>query len=51
LVTVRDLQTVLGKPLAPPAPSGVAARAVLDQMYEAGLLIGLQLISVAKKAP
>jgi hypothetical protein len=51
LVSVQDLQTVLGKPLAPPAPSGVAARAVLDQMYEAGLLTGLQLITVAKEGP
>ena len=51
LVSVQDLQTVLGKPLAPPAPSGVAARAVLDQMYEAGLLAGLQLITVPKKGP
>lgn len=45
LVSTEDLHKVLGTPLAPPAPSGPAARAQLDQMYEASLRVALQLIS------
>ncbi len=45
LVSTQDLQHVLDRPLAPPAPSGPAPRAMLDQLYEAGLKTGLQLIT------
>ncbi len=45
LVSTQDLQHVLDTPLAPPAPSGPAPRAMLDQLYEAGLKTGLQLIT------
>ena len=46
LVSTEDLQKVLGQPMAPPAPSGPAARAQLDLMYEASLRVALQLITV-----
>jgi hypothetical protein len=45
LVSTHDLQHLLGKPLAPPAPTGPALRAMLDQLYEAGLKTALQLIT------
>lgn len=45
LVSTQDLQHVLGIALAPPAPSGPAPRAMLDQLYEAGLTTGLQLLT------
>ncbi len=45
LVSTHDLQHLLGKPLALPAPTGPALRAMLDQLYEAGLKTALQLIT------
>lgn len=45
LVSAQNLQHLLDQPLAPPAPSGPAPRAMLDQLYEAGLKTALQLIT------